>query len=239
MPKPPLLMDCAHGDDCALRAELSRHGVEYVAMISSTKFFPLHVRFEAAPEKAKDAPGRPPTRLLAKDGVAPAKAVTYKELGASLPADAWKTLTWRIGSKGPQTGLFAAVRVRPSQGLKGGAIRSDELQPECWLLLHRATGAAAPTKAWLSNLSPDTPLEDLVRLGRLRWGIERAHQEGKGDVGLDHYEGRTYPGLHHHLALVTLTHQYLAIRQLQSTQRPASQKSEPSPPSADRITDAA
>ncbi len=238
LPKLPLLMDCAYGDDCALRADLSGHGVDYVAMISSTKFFPLHVRFEAAPSKAKDAPGRPATRLLAKDGVAPAKAVTYKELGASLPADAWKTLTWRIGSKGPQTGLFAAVRVRPSQGLKGGAIRRDELQPECWLLLHRAMGAAAPTKAWLANLPPDTPLEDLVRLGRLRWGIERAHQEGKGDVGLDHYEGRTYPGLHHHLALVTLTHQYLAIRQLQSSQRPAPQ-SEPFSPSADRITDAA
>jgi SRSO17 transposase len=238
MPKLPLLMDCAYGDDGALREELTRHGVDFVAMISSTKFFPLDVRFEAAPQKAKDAPGRPATRLLANDGVAPAKAVTYKQLGASLPADAWKTLTWRIGSKGPQTGLFAAVRVRPSQGLKAGAIRRDALQPEQWLLLHRAHGATATTKAWLSNLPSDCPLEDLVRLGRLRWAIERAHQEGKGDVGLDHYEGRTYPGIHHHLALVTLTHQYLAIRQLQSAPRPAPQ-SEPFSPSADRTTDAA
>ena len=55
-----------------------------------------------------------------------------------------------------------------------------------------------PVKYWLSNLPADTPMVELVRLGRLRWRIEQDYRELKGALGLDHFEGRSFPGWHHY-----------------------------------------
>ena len=68
----------------------------------------------------------------------------------------------------------------------------------------------APTKAWLASLPADTAIETLVGFARLRWRVERDNREGKGLAGLDHYEGRTWQGLHHHAAFVVLAQQFLA-----------------------------
>ena len=74
---------------------------------------------------------------------------------------------------------------------------------EEWLIVEWPEGKEAPTDYWLSNLPADTEPERLARLARLRWKVELDYRELKDELGLDHYEGRSYLGWHHHTALVT------------------------------------
>jgi SRSO17 transposase len=100
------------------------------------------------------------------------------------------------------------VRLRTAQGHRQGAGPG----PEVWLLSEWPAGEAAPTKCYLSSLPRKTTLRHLVRFGKLRWRIERDYQEMKGELGLDHFEGRTWTGFHHHAALCAAAHAFLALR---------------------------
>ena len=86
--------------------------------------------------------------------------------------------------------------------------------PERWLLAEWPENKDEPVKYWLSNLPADTPLLTLVRLAKLRWRVEHDYRELKQCLGLDHYEGRTYRGLHHHLTSVTVAHAFLTCCRL-------------------------
>ena len=81
--------------------------------------------------------------------------------------------------------------------------------------------ADEPTKYWLSNLPADTPLVELVRLGKLRWRIEQDYRELKDALGLDHFEGRTWRGWHHHVTLVSVAHGFLTLERLRPRTRAA------------------
>lgn len=78
---------------------------------------------------------------------------------------------------------------------------------------------AAPTGYWISNLAEDIPPERLARLARLRWKIELDDKQLKGELGLDHDEGRSYLGWHHHTALVTAAHGFLTLERLRPKAR--------------------
>ena len=86
--------------------------------------------------------------------------------------------------------------------------------PERWLLAEWPKHKDEPVKYWLSNLPDDTPLLTLVQLAKLRWRVEHDYRELKQCLGLDHYEGRTYRGLHHHLTSVTVAHAFLTCCRL-------------------------
>ena len=75
-------------------------------------------------------------------------------------------------------------------------------------------GAEEPLDYWLSNLPADTEPERLARLARMRWKIELDYKQLKGELGLDHYEGRSWIGWHHHTALVTVAHGFLTLERL-------------------------
>lgn len=214
LPKLPWLCDSAYGDNTAFRHSMAQAGETYVVGASmALTMWPVGTTF--AMQKRPEGVGRPPVRLLAEAGARP---ISIAALAAGLPSAAWQNVLWRHGSRGPQRGRFAAVRVRPARGLRtknaAGTIRPEDLQPEHWLLIHWPHDQAKPTKAWLSNLAADTDIVTLVGLARLRWRIERDHEESKGVLGFDHYEGRTWPGLHHHLALVIVAEQFLALERL-------------------------
>ncbi len=83
-----------------------------------------------------------------------------------------------------------------------------------WLIIEWPPAAEAPSDYWLSNLGEDEPRERLARLARLRWTIELDYRQLKGELGLDHYEGRKDPGFHHHTALVTCAHAFLTLERL-------------------------
>jgi len=101
---------------------------------------------------------------------------------------------------------FAAVRVRAAhRDYKKLTVRERE-----WLLVEWPEGAKAPTKYFLSTAPDNVPMDDLVRLVKLRWRIERDYQEMKQELGLDHYEGRGWRGFHHHGALCIAAYAFLA-----------------------------
>jgi len=90
----------------------------------------------------------------------------------------------------------------------------DESVDEVWLLAEWPTGAAEPTDYWLSTMSAGTPINELVRLAKLRWRIEHDYREQKVALGLDHFEGRSWLGWHHHATLVTAAHLFLTTLRL-------------------------
>ncbi len=105
---------------------------------------------------------------------------------------------------------FAFVRVVATH-----PVRNDHQPPrEEWLIIEWPQLEDAPSDYWLSNLPADTPRERLARLARLRWTIELDYRQLKGELGLDHYEGRSYAGFHHHCALVTCAHAFLTLERL-------------------------
>jgi SRSO17 transposase len=114
----------------------------------------------------------------------------------------FRVVTWRQGSRGRQSGHFARFRVK----------LANHRAPELWLLIEKTFEAKRPYKFYLSNLPPDTAQKMLVRLVKLRWRVERDYQELKGELGLDHFEGRTWLGFHHHVSLCAAAHAFLAIR---------------------------
>ena len=114
--------------------------------------------------------------------------------------DAWKRVSWRNGTKGPLEAEFIAVRVRTADGPE----TTDRVHlpgDEAWLVAERRhTGEV---KYHLTNHPATASLKSLASAIKARWSCEQAHQQLKEELGLDHFEGRTWRGLHHH-ALMTL-----------------------------------
>ncbi|WP_443093124.1 transposase [Embleya hyalina] len=79
------------------------------------------------------------------------------------------------------------------------------------LLTEWPAEAEEPTDHWLTNLPPDTRVAEVVRLAKMRWRVEHDYRELKHGLGLDHYEGRTWRGWHHHVTLVTAAHAFLTL----------------------------
>jgi SRSO17 transposase len=133
---------------------------------------------------------------------------------AMLANAAWRRISWRLGTKGPLVAEFAARRVRPAEGEQ---LRNGQHAPgdEVWLVgEHRASGER---KYYLANLPAETSLKELAALIKARWACEQAHQQLKEELGLDHFEGRSWTGLHRHalmamLALCFLQHLRLRER---------------------------
>ncbi len=121
--------------------------------------------------------GRPANRVRRDAEHAP---VSAKQLALSLPAKAWKTVTWREGTRHPLRSRFAAVRIRPAH-------RDHKLtlprEPE-WLLIEWPRGETEPRKYWMSNLAKNIRLRNMVALAKQRWIIERDYEELKQELGL-------------------------------------------------------
>jgi hypothetical protein len=127
-------------------------------------------------------------------------------LAKELPRSMWKRYTIKEGSKGPLLADFAFLRVAPvQQNLPG---------PRQWLVLRRNLAEPAETKFYLSNAPARCAPGQLVRVSGLRWPVETALKEGKGEVGMDHYETRTWLGWHHHMAQTFMAHLFLTRLQL-------------------------
>nr|WP_281404488.1 transposase [Pyxidicoccus fallax] len=127
-----------------------------------------------------------------------------------MPEEEFHRVSWREESRGEQSSRFTAVRVQTAERHVQRAPPSEEV----WLLIEWPQKEKTPTKYSLSSLPEDTPLEELVRLSKLRWRVKRDYQELKGEVGLDHFEGRTWRGFHHHATLCMVAHGFLALRRV-------------------------
>jgi SRSO17 transposase len=196
-----VLGDAGFGDETAFRVGVHDLGLRYVlGLRSGTSVWPPGQA--PLPPLPWSGRGRPPSRLRRSPDHRP---VAVKDLAPSLPQRAWRTVTWREGSRAALTSRFAAVRVRPAHR---DTARSEPW-PEEWLLIEWPKGAVEPTRYWLSNLPPRTTLKDLVHAAKARWVIERDYQELKQEIGLGHYEGRGWRGFHHHASLCIAAYGFL------------------------------
>lgn len=206
IPKAPVLGDAAYGDNTELRERLHGAGTEYVLAVgAATTVFASETEFSVP--QPTGTRGRPRSRPRPDR-----KPESIGALTARLQPGDWQTVTFRDGPAGePVSSRFAFLRVR-------AANRSEKRTPspprEEWLLCEWPEGSEEPTGYWLSNLPADTEPERLARLARLRWKIELDYRQLKGELGLDHYEGRSYLGWYHHTALVSAAHGFLTLERL-------------------------
>ena len=188
--------DCAYGEVPGLRDALDADGWRYVLEVpSNTLVFVAPARAEVPAWSGK---GRKPARARLAEGEAP--PLTAAAVAAGLAAGDWRTLTVAEGAQGPRAYEFAAVRAWECRAGVPGR--------EGWLVFRRNPDGSE-LKYYLSNAPADTPLLTLARVGSARWPIETEFRQGKGEVGLDEYEVRTWRGWHHHIALALLAAAFL------------------------------
>jgi len=180
VPRGVLLLDASYGSNSALRTGISALELKYVAAVMAN----LIVR-------------------EASKGAGPKLRLTVKQLALTLPKHAWRTITWREGTNDRLRSRFARVRVHasPKRGRRG--------RPEETLLIEWPEGKPEPTKYWLATVDKDISFRALVDLAKMRWRIERDYQELKQEIGLGHYEGRGWPGFHHHGTLCIAAYGFL------------------------------
>ncbi len=202
---PVVLGDAAYGDVTELRLGLEARGIGYVLDVKgATSALPE----DAVPERgAWCGTGRPPAARYRR----PFSSLEALALAAG--GDAGADVTWREGTRGPMTSRFLALRMRPAN-LKLRRADPDGELPVRWLLVEWPAGKDAPTDYWLSNLPADTPIQRLVELAKLRWRVEQDYRELKDALGLDHFEGRSWPGWQHHVTLVSVAHGFLTTEKL-------------------------
>jgi len=203
-----VLTDSGYGDSYEFRQGLRNRELDYVAQVSG----------ELTAWTEDPHPADPPMK---RGGKIPRKRLYAKELPATrslcqiakdLPSSSWKTITWREGTKGPLSSRFARVVVWMATGLMEGRtmrVPSEEL------LIEWPGGTNEPRKYWLSSLSPhQTSFRALVRKAKGRFRVDQDYEEMKGEVGLDHFEGRSWQGWHHHVTLVTLAYAFLMLERM-------------------------
>jgi SRSO17 transposase len=194
-----VVTDAGYGISAPFRNGLSALGLVWAAGIPRIqKVYPADVRLGPAP-RTRGGPRKTP--------IPDEEAVAAE---AMLAKSSWQRITWRRGTKGPLRAKFAAVRVRVAdgpevrlQGRTGQHLPGDKV----WLVgEHRTSGER---KYYLSNLPPDTSLKQLASLIKARWVCEQAHQQLKEELGLDHFEGRSWRGLHRHTLLTLIAYLFL------------------------------
>ena len=196
-----VLADAGYGLSASFRQGLSERGLAWAVGIPfKQKVYPADVSM-VFPVATR---GRPRKNAIPD--------VTSVSAQATLEAAKWRQVSWRRGTKGKLSARFAAVRVRVADGppQRIHDMGAQHLPgEEVWLVgEHRSTGER---KYYLSNLPADTPIKQLAGAIKARWVCEQAHQQLKEELGLDHFEGRSWKGLHRH-ALMSM----IALAFLQS-----------------------
>jgi len=197
-----VIADAGYGNNSPFRDGIAALGLEYCVSIQKNTLVWEPGKQPLPPKRRKK--GRPATRLRHTARHAPIKV---EQLAQRLPASAFRTVTWREGSKEPLSSRFAAVRVR----IAHDDVRRSAPRPEEWLLIEWPAKEKEPRKYWLSNLPPTTTRQALVQCAQSRWRIERDYQELKDELGLDHYEGRGWRGFHHHATICIAAYGFLVM----------------------------
>src|SRR3954467_8424293 len=193
-----VLADAEYGKAAEFRAGLAARRLLYaVSILPTQKVYPADVTLSRPERKATGRPRKHPVPSVASTSTA--------ELLEARP-ELFRSISWRIGTKGPLQARFAALRVRVADGPV--VARAQHLPgEEAWLVgEHRTTGER---KYYLTNHPADAPLEVLAALIKARWICEQMHQQLKEELGLDHFEGRSWRGLHHHVLLCQLAFAFL------------------------------
>jgi SRSO17 transposase len=203
-----VVADAGYGNSSELREGLVERGLHYVVGVRpETVVFAQEPRWVRRPHPRRGRASR--LWWLAADSP---RSVALGELAGRLR---WRRVTWRNGTKGKLSSRFAWVRVWPG----GGWGRGVRVTPEpVWLLVEEQPDGEI--KYALSNLPPETPIRTAVRVWKQRWRVEQGHQQMKEELGLDHFEGRSWRGFHHHAAMVLLAYGFLLLEQTRPRAEP-------------------
>jgi SRSO17 transposase len=193
-----VLADAGYGACAQFRHELSAMGLRWAVGISSEQLvYPMTVRLRFP----RASTGRP-----RKHGVPTVARRSVRDAIADLGDDAFRTIRWRRGTKGWLSAEFAAVRVR----IADGPVASRHVHlpgEEAWLICERRRNG--DIKYHLTNHSEHTPLRTIAATIKARWSCEQVHQQLKEELGLTHFEGRSWHGLHHHTLLTMIAFAFL------------------------------
>ena len=195
-----VLSDSGYGDATTFRTALHRLKLPYGVGVSETLTVFLDRPVLALSARVSGPRQRWPRATLGTT----APPVTVKAVAEALPADAWHPVTWRNGDQPERGGRCAALRVTPAHDWEHGHIH-----PEIWLLVERPDDRVGVTKYYFINLPRRRTLARLVRFVHQRWPIEQQYQQLKTELGLDHFEGRTYPGWNHHVVVSAVAYAFL------------------------------
>jgi SRSO17 transposase len=203
VPRGVITADAGYGNITEFRAALAERQLLYMVGIQNTTSVWVDAGNLIVPSLRRR--GRPRRRPL--DMGAP---MSVAEVSQGLSQEHWQRVTWREGTKGAMTSRFATTRVLPSHSYQHGGDKERTL----WLLTEWPEEEEVPTKFWLANLPEGTSIISLVRLAKIRWWIEQGYQQLKDELGLDHYEGRTWQGWNHHVTLTMLAFGFLTLESL-------------------------
>ncbi len=198
-----VLSDAAYGDVTEFRDGLETRGLRYSVGISSSLGVWTEPPTAEVPPR-RSGRGAPATRYDY------GKQRPMSVLEAARKAKGWKVVRWRQGTKGWLESRFVAMRVQPSHGF----VRGEPPHKKLWLLVEWPESEKEPIKYFFCDLPETYTLRRLVRLAKCRWKIERDYQQLKEELGLDHYEGRSWIGWHHHATLVMMAHAFLTLETL-------------------------
>jgi SRSO17 transposase len=209
-----VLADAGYGSAAEFRAGLTARGLTWaVGILGVQKVYPADVTLSLPMKRQRGRTGRPP-----KHPVPSVESVQAETMIDSLGPRAFRRTTWRRGTKGPLSVAFAAMRVRVADGPL--MAKSQHLPgEEAWLVCERRE--SGERKYYLTNHPAGTTRLELLRAIKARWSCEQVHQQLKEELGLDHFEGRSWLGLHHHALLTMIAFAFLQHRRLEAVQKAA------------------
>jgi SRSO17 transposase len=192
-----VVADAEYGDNSTVRQTLHRLQLAYALGVS-----PTLTMFRGTPRLRIDRQQPPPRNR--RDGWPDQVPVSVRALSDAVPARAWRRVAWRNGTNPIWEADFVALRVTPTTDW-----RRRQLAPEVWLLCERGLGPTGRRRHYLVSLPASASLTQLVRLAHQRWAIEQHYQDLKTELGLDHFEGRTYPGWQHHMVISAVAYAFV------------------------------
>lgn len=205
-----VLADSGYGSSGPFRQALSERGLKWAVGLSRRQnVYPADVTLifpvaKTGRRRKYHIPDRPPVSVE-----------------AMLADEKWQKVSWRRGTKGRLSCLFAACRVRVADGHKhrmlDGRVQAMPGDDAVWLVgERRSTGEQ---KYYVSNLPADATIKRLAAAIKARWVCEQAHQQLKEELGLDHFEGRSWTGLHRHALMTMIAYAFLQSRRLKAAGR--------------------
>lgn len=202
LPGDSVVADAGYGVSGEFRDALEQRGLRYIVGVTSDVVVFTQEPGWDRPDASKTGRGRP--RKRAQLTASNPRPVALSEVAKGVPL---QRVNWREGTKGTLSGQFAWLRVWPGQGwATGDCVDAEPL----WLLIEKQ-GGDGPLKFAFSNLPVNTSRLSAVRLWKSRWPVEQGYQQLKEELGLDHFEGRSWRGFHHHVAMTLLAYGFMLL----------------------------
>jgi SRSO17 transposase len=189
VPRGVALADCFYGDEPSFRAGLRSLDLDYAVAVKSDN------------------------RVWRTDqnGCRRGEPITVEKIAGALGRKSFRRVTWREGVKHPLHARFATCRVTPAYRKKGDDLEQRE---PLWLIIEQTGDADAPFKYYFATLPQGWSKKRLIRLIKERWKTERVYEDMKGELGLDHFEGRRFPGWHHHVSVAICCYAFVVAERV-------------------------